>query len=510
MAMTVLLVDDEAGIRKVLGISLADVGYEVHTAGDGRVALEKVKELLPDIVLTDIRMPGMNGIDLLKSIKEQFADIEVIMITGHGDLRLAIESLKMDAVDFITKPINNDILEIALKRATDRIETRKQIAGYTKNLEELVREKTQKLERSEKRYIQLFNESPSFITLQNKKFEIIESNNRFKEQFGEASGICCYQAYKNRSKPCTDCPVEKTFLDGKSHVAEMDVLLKDGSVRNLLIHTSAVIDPSGKIEHVMEMSTDVTMIHELQDHLAALGLHISSISHGIKGILTGLDGGDYLISTGIQKKDTALVADGWDIVKEKIAMVRRMVLDILYHSKDRSLEISPVGLFDFIQELITILDPKMKKAGIVLTLNIPGPGIQTSTKISPKKILPKENLPQKIFIDKHVLLPAFLAILENAIDACIAVKEIKKHLEIKIDVTGKEGAILFKIRDNGKGLAKNFQKEVFSLFYSDKGKKGTGLGLFIAQRAVKQHKGMIKIDSNPGEFTQVCVSLPIK
>jgi signal transduction histidine kinase len=77
-------------------------------------------------------------------------------------------------------------------------------------------------------------------------------------------------------------------------------------------------------------------------------------------------------------------------------------------------------------------------------------------------------------------------------------------------VTGKEGAILFKIRDNGKGLAKNFQKEVFSLFYSDKGKKGTGLGLFIAQRAVKQHKGMIKIDSNPGEFTQVSVSLPIK
>jgi hypothetical protein len=191
--------------------------------------------------------------------------------------------------------------------------------------------------------------------------------------------------------------VEKTFLDGKSHVAEMDVLLKDGSVRNLLIHTSAVIDPNGKIEHVMEMSTDVTMIHELQDHLAALGLHISSISHGIKGILTGLDGGDYLISTGIQKKDTALVADGWDIVKEKIAMVRRMVLDILYHSKDRSLEISPVGLFDFIQELTTILDPKMKKAGIVLTLNIPGPGIQTSTKISPKK-----NLTQRKFTSKNI------------------------------------------------------------------------------------------------------------
>ena len=491
MAMKVLLVDDEEGIRKVLGISLADVGYEVHTAGDGRVALQMVNDLLPDIVLTDIRMPGMNGIDLLKSIKEAFPDIEVIMITGHGDLGLAIESLKMDAVDFITKPINNDILEIALKRARDRIETRKQIRRYTNNLVDLVREKTLRLETSEKRYVQLFNESPSYITIQNRDFQIVESNNRFKEQFGDQEFLYCYQVYKKRSETCSGCPVEKTFMDGKSHVAEMDVRLKDGSTRNFLVQTSAVTDAKGVTEHVMEMSTDVTMIHELQDHLAALGLHISSISHGIKGLLTGLDGGDYLISTGIQKKDTGLVADGWEIVKEKIAMIRRMVLDILFHSKDRPLELTPVDVFDFFQELVTTLDPKMKKAGIVLTLNIPRPGIEIS-------------------MDKHVLLPAFLAILENAIDACVAVGQIRSHLEIKIDVVLTKEISLFKIRDNGKGLARDFQEEVFSLFYSDKGTKGTGLGLFIAQRAVKQHKGIIKIDSTPGEYTEFSISLPVQ
>ncbi|MBU0969236.1 MAG: response regulator [Proteobacteria bacterium] len=490
MTMKVLLVDDEEGIRTVLGISLADGGYEVHTAKDGRVASQIVKTLLPDIVLTDIRMPGMDGIELLKFIKGQFPDIEVIMITGHGDLRLAIDSLKMDAVDFITKPINNDILEIALKRARDRIENRKQITRYTKNLEGLVKEKTLKLETSEKRYIQLFNESPSFITIQNRAFQIIESNNRFKEQFGDREGLCCYQVYKEGVSPCSGCPVEKTFADGKSHVAEMDVRLKDGRIRNFLVQTSAVTGPTGKIEHVMEMSTDVTMIHELQDHLAALGLHISSISHGIKGILTGLDGGDYLISTGIEKKDTDLVADGWEIVKEKIAMVRRMVLDILFHSKDRTLEISSVDVFDFIQELTTTLDPKMKKAGIVLTLNIPHPGTQ-------------------IFVDRNVLLPAFLAILENAIDACVAVKQTQKHLEIKIEALLTDTRIEFKIRDNGKGLARAFQEEVFSLFYSDKGNKGTGLGLFIAQRAVKQHKGIIRVDSIPGEFTEFTISLPV-
>ncbi|MCP3940447.1 MAG: response regulator [Desulfobacteraceae bacterium] len=490
MALKVLLVDDEKGIRKVLGISLADAGYEVHTAKDGRVASQIVSTLLPDIVLTDIRMPGMDGIDLLKFIKKQFPDIEVIMITGHGDLRLAIESLKMDAVDFITKPINHDILEIALKRARDKIKTREQIRQYTRNLEDLVKEKTCRLETSEKRYIQLFNESPSFITIQNRELKIIESNNRFKEQFGEGPGLCCYQVYKQLSNPCPDCPVEKTFMDGKSHVAEMDVRLKDGSIRNFLIQTSAVIDPNGVVDHVMEMSTDVTMIHELQDHLAALGLHISSISHGIKGLLTGLDGGEYLISTGIEKKDTQLVAAGWEIVKEKIVMVRKMVLDILFHSKDRAMNFALVDIFDFVQELTGTLDSKMKKAGIVLKLNISPSCIEMS-------------------MDKAVLLPAFLAIVENAIDACIAVKEIQKYLEIKIDVVLIKDRILFNVRDNGKGLARAFHKEVFSLFYSDKGIKGTGLGLFIAQKAVKQHKGIIRIDSNPGEYTEFILSFPI-
>ncbi|OQY53410.1 MAG: hypothetical protein B6230_00355 [Desulfobacteraceae bacterium 4572_89] len=490
MTIKVLLVDDEEGIRKVLGICLEDSGYEVHTAGDGRIASRMVKTLLPDIVLTDIRMPGMGGIDLLKFIKKELPDIEVIMITGHGDLGLAIESLKMNAVDFITKPINNDILEIALKRARDRIDNRNKLRLYTRNLEDLVKEKTQKLEASEKRYIQLFNESPSLITLQNKDFQIVESNNRFKKQFGKDPDMCCYQVYKKRETPCPGCPVVETFKDGRSHVAEMDVTLKDGSVRNFLVQTSAVLEPNGDIKHVMEMSTDVTMIHELQDHLAALGLHISSISHGIKGLLTGLDGGDYLISSGIEKKDTELVADGWEIVKEKISMVRKMVLNILYHSKDRSLDISSEDVFDFIQELTTTLDPRMKKAGIVLTLDIPKPGIE-------------------IPMDKPLLLPAFLAILENAIDACIAVKETKKHLEIKINVILARDLVEFKIHDNGKGLARAYREEVFSLFYSDKGNKGTGLGLFIAKKAVKQHKGIIKVESIPGEYTEFTISIPL-
>ena len=488
--MKILLVDDEQGIRKVLGIALADAGYDVITAGDGHQAAQMLEEEQPDIVLTDIRMPGMDGIELLRFIKETYPDVEVIMVTGHGDLSLAIESLKMDAVDFITKPINNGILDIALKRARDRIHTRSQLNQYTQHLEELVEEKTRKLAASEQRYVQLFNESPSYINILDRQLNIVESNNRFKEEFGSGEGTRCYERYRGYEKPCDGCPVLLTFEDGKSHFAEQDVTLADGSVRNFLVQTSPVADPDGQIRHVMEMSTDVSYIHDLQDHLASLGLHISSISHGIKGLLTGLDGGDYLISTGIEKQDTEMVADGWEIVKEKITMVRKMVLDILFHSKTRNLELAQEDVFDLIQEVTTTLDPKMKQNRIVLTLDIPKPGT----------FVP---------MDKVMLMPAFLAILENAIDACVAVKDEKPHLEIKIQVKRIKDHMIFSIEDNGKGLNRVFQKEIFSLFASDKGKKGTGLGLFITKRAVKQHKGTIQVDSVPGQFTRFTITLPV-
>ena len=117
MEKKVLIVDDEEDICEVLDITLSDEGYEVFTASSGEEALRLYKKVNPPIILTDIRMPGLDGIELLKRIKGSNPDTEVIMITGHGDMDLAIKSLKLEATDFITKPINYDILKIALKSA---------------------------------------------------------------------------------------------------------------------------------------------------------------------------------------------------------------------------------------------------------------------------------------------------------------------------------------------------------------------------------------------------------
>ena len=143
MENKILLVDDEADIREVLNLSLSDLGYQVFEAENGDMALEIFKEVLPPIVLTDIKMPHMDGIELLQKVKLENPETEVIMITGHGDMDLAIKSLKYEATDFISKPINVEALEIALRRVMDKIITRQKLKEYTENLETLLREKSE-------------------------------------------------------------------------------------------------------------------------------------------------------------------------------------------------------------------------------------------------------------------------------------------------------------------------------------------------------------------------------
>ena len=150
MKKSILLVDDEAGIRKVLGIALSDMGYQVYTAENGVEALRIFEDKRPPIVLTDIKMPEMDGIELLRRLKELIPDTEIIMMTGHGDMDLAIKSVKYEATDFVTKPINDEVLEIALNRAVERLTMRQKLNEYTQNLEQLVQDKTRQLVEAER------------------------------------------------------------------------------------------------------------------------------------------------------------------------------------------------------------------------------------------------------------------------------------------------------------------------------------------------------------------------
>ncbi|MCU0585850.1 MAG: hybrid sensor histidine kinase/response regulator [Desulfobacterales bacterium] len=369
MKQTILIVDDEPDIRDVLSLALTDMGHDVRAAADGDEALRMFREARTPIVVTDIKMPGMDGIELLQKLKREDPDTEVVMITGHGDLDLAIRSLKHEATDFITKPINIDVLEIALQRAQERILTRQKLKEYTEHLEQLIREKS-----------------------------------------------------------------------------------------------------------------------ELQSRLSALGLMIGSISHGIKGLLTGLDGAIYLVESGFSKNDPAKISDGWQTVKLTIERVRKMMLDILFAAKERELKTERVEAAEFARELADRFGEKIRRQGVDFVREV-GPGVG------------------EFDVDSSYLQAALANILENALDACCRDESKPRHC-ITFRVRGESDAVVFEVGDDGPGMDSETKQKLFQLFFSSKGAHGTGLGLFVTQKIVEQHGGRIEVRSTPGHGSLFRITIP--
>ena len=119
--MKILIVDDERAIRNSLGEILTDEGYEVDTAEDGPSALEKVDKERFDVIFCDIKMPGMDGTEVLQKLVEDGVDSAIVMISGHGDIETAVDCIKKGAFDFIQKPLDLNRILITIKNATDKV-----------------------------------------------------------------------------------------------------------------------------------------------------------------------------------------------------------------------------------------------------------------------------------------------------------------------------------------------------------------------------------------------------
>ena len=150
MYKTILVVDDEDSICQVLKGILTDEGYEVLTTGTGEDALKLVDEELPDLVLLDIWLPGIDGIETLKQIKAKHATMPVVMISGHGTIESAVKSTKLGAFDFIEKPLSLDKVVLTVEHALSlvrleeenkllkgKIEHDYELTGYSKSITEL-------------------------------------------------------------------------------------------------------------------------------------------------------------------------------------------------------------------------------------------------------------------------------------------------------------------------------------------------------------------------------------
>ncbi len=179
-----LLIDDEEGIRKLLSISLKSDGYDVVTAESGEQGLNLFQKEFFPIVLTDIKMPGMDGIQVLKEIKKINPDTEVIVITGHGDMESAVQSLHLGASDFINKPVSDHVLSVALERAEARLKTKKMLNKYANELWNMVKEKTEEIKRRYEFEDKLIQRSIDGIIATDREGNIIVFNRAAEKLFG--------------------------------------------------------------------------------------------------------------------------------------------------------------------------------------------------------------------------------------------------------------------------------------------------------------------------------------
>jgi len=308
-----------------------------------------------------------------------------------------------------------------------------------------------------------------------------------REAFGTSYGSMCYEVYKHRKSKCEPCIIEQTFEDGKVRTHEEVVTSQDNKRMNVMVFTAPIRDINGNIDYVIEMSADITEIRQLQDKLTSVGLLIGTISHGIKGLLNGLDGGIYLVNTGLKKNNRERIDQGWEIASRNIRRIRSMVMDILYYAKDREPDWEEFEVKELKDEICENFDHRAKRLNVEYSCII------------------NSDVGQ-IEADKNAVKSLLINLLDNSLDACRIDKKKDNH-KITFEIKGQTDSVIFEVSDNGIGMDRETREKALSMFFSSKGSGGTGLGLFIANKIAESHGGKIHIESEEDKGSKFIVTM---
>jgi PAS domain S-box-containing protein len=345
----------------------------------------------------------------------------------------------------------------------------------------------EQVKQSQERYRLLFEEVPCYITIQDRELNLIEANRRFREDFGDYLGCKCHQVYKHREEECVPCSVMQTFNDGQVHHSEEVVTSRTGEQINTLVYSAPLYNAAGEIQAVMEMSTNITLIRQLQSQLESTGILVSTISHGIKGLLTGLDGGMYLVNSGLEKDNTQRIKQGWEMVTRNVERIRSSVLNILYYAKEREPNYETISAVELGQEVLGVVESRASENDIVLKSDF-------------------DSSAGDFSVDPRGMRSLLINLMENALDACRVDKKKTEH-QVALRMKGEPEHIQFEVDDNGIGMDRETREKVFSLFFSSKGTEGTGLGLFIANNIAQAHSGSIEVESEVDKGTRFIVRI---
>ncbi|MFC1669493.1 response regulator [Spirochaetota bacterium] len=495
----ILLIDDEESIVNVLSLSLRSDGYDVVTAYNGEESLGVFEKESPDIVITDLKMPGMNGFEVLKKMKELNQQVEVIVITGHGDMDSAIEALQIGASDFINKPVRGDALTIALDRAKDKILIRQQLEDYTQDLENMVQMATDELRRKSELQSKLISSSNDGVIATDETGNIVIYNPGASKIFGYSRSEVI------RSKNITDL-LPQLIADEICKGLDEKKINKDHPWKEVNITSTDGEDVPTRFSWTLLMEKEqligsVVFLHDLRqikrlerelvksERLAAVGQTVAGLAHYIKNILTGLKGGSYVANIGFSKKDFKQLSKGWEMIQKNITMISDLVLELLTYSKDRKPDYKNISPNEIAEDVCELMDGKAKESNIKIIRDF-------STKI------------KFVALDRQFIHRSLLNLVSNAIDACVFDENDKKKYEVRVSTKVKKEEVIFEIADNGSGMSDEVKSNLFSSLFSTKMGKGTGFGLLVTKKLIEEHNGKLEYISELEKGTTFIITIP--
>jgi signal transduction histidine kinase/CheY-like chemotaxis protein len=484
----ILIVDDDPAQGQTLARVLAMEGYRTSVAEDGRRALQQVDEGAFDLMLTDLKMPGMDGMEVLEHIRQMDEGILVIVITGYATVETAIMAMKQGAYDFIPKPFEPDQLRIVVNRAAEKIR-------LTRDARKLEEEKTRTLSDldTEKSRIRTIIESlPDGVLVTNVSGKVVLINPSCKQllnldpDMGPGRQIEDYVPDETLSKLVMEISKGKhvdygdipdhefnlatdTYLRARAQpvLGERKECL--GAVLNFVdISTMKVLDRL-KSEFVAKVS------HELRSPLSTIHEQLAMV---IGDLVNSAPQQDHHILTRAKEKTQGMISLIGDLLD-----LSRIEEGIICH------EPKSIRLDDLLTNIVDFLSSRAAASSQSLALN-----------------LPPQPLPE-ITADPLALESIFGNLITNAINYT------QEGGRIRVDVDMAGINIRVKVVDNGFGMAEKHLDKIFDRFYRVKDDRtryitGTGLGLPIVKGLVDSLGGIIEVESTPGEGSTFTVLLP--
>lgn len=477
------------GIREGCKRALSEEGYAVDDAEDGQAGLQRVNEKNYDLILVDLMMPGVGGMDLIKRIHHMDPEIITVVITGNATIETAVEATKLGAYDYLPKPFSPEALSAVVKRGMEKrilsLEAKKLYAERTQKMLELVNERSRLrtivgcmadgvlVANLEGRLV-LWNAS-SVKMLKSKGFDIA----------GEPL------EYYISNEPLIAAIKEVLNSEDKDFsMISREVPVQDEKVI-LMANIAPVRDEGEKILGAVTVLRDITTLKEINKIKSQF---VSMVAHELRAPLAAIKGWLEVILSGEAGGDAEQNKQWLQRAMDRSDSLLALVNDLLVINRMEAGKIAqkmePVLINDVIKKIVDFLKPEAEKRKVTLTIELP------------------EDLPS-IQADLRDMEKLFTNLVSNAI------KYNRKNGAITIKGEVEGSSIHLSVKDTGIGISADHLSHIFDDFYradDEKIKKisGTGLGLTIAKKIVNSHFGRIEVESEPEKGTLFSVFLPLE